>query len=242
MRGFMDLKLDKRLEWIKRKVEQANAKGLVFGLSGGIDSAVVAALAKRVFPENSLGLIMPCESIEEDEQDARLIANSLNLKVEKVDLTSTYQALLKASFESKNPLARANIKPRLRMTSLYYYAQDLSYLVAGGSNASELYLGYFTKHGDSGVDILPIADLVKEDVFKLAKELNIPEKIINRKPSAGLWKGQTDEDEMGFSYREIDGHLKGEKINPDTLKRIKELNLRSEHKRAMAPSFSSEEE
>lgn len=233
----MSLELEKRVEWIKETVMGAGAKGLVFGLSGGIDSAVVAGLAMLAFPETSLGLIMPCESLDEDEEDALLVANALGLPTEKVDLTNTYRELIKASFDSEHKMAKANIKPRLRMTTLYYYAQSLNRLVAGGSNKSELYLGYYTKHGDSGVDMLLISDLVKEEVFELAEELKIPKKIIDKKPSAGLWKGQTDEDEMGFRYKDIDGFLRGEDVPEEALKKITRLHSISHHKRRMAPMF-----
>lgn len=187
------------VEWINEKVIDAGCDGVVFGLSGGIDSAVVAAIAKQAFPENSLGLIMPCHSIEEDEKHARLVADKINLNIEKVDLTSTYDELVKnIKKKEHNQLALSNIKPRLRMTTLYYYAQINNYLVLGPTNKSEFVTGYFTKHGDSGVDLLPIADFVKGEIYEMARILDIPKEIINKPPSAGLVKNQTDEDEMGI--------------------------------------------
>lgn len=189
------------VEWINEKVIDAGCDGVVFGLSGGIDSAVVAAIAKQAFPENSLGLIMPCHSIEEDEKHARLVADKINLNIEKVDLTSTYDELVKnIKKKEHNQLALSNIKPRLRMTTLYYYAQINNYLVLGPTNKSEFVTGYFTKHGDSGVDLLPIADFVKGEIYEMARILDIPKEIINKPPSAGLVKNQTDEDEMGIKY------------------------------------------
>lgn len=224
--------------WLRERAQEAHAKGFIFGLSGGIDSAVVAGLAKRVFPENSLGLIMPCDSIEDDKNDALKIAKSLDLEVKVVDLTNTYNELLKASFTSENKLARSNIKPRLRMTTLYYYGQDLGYLVVGPSNGSEWYVGYSTKYGDSGADIYPIANILKTDIFKLAKALDLPDFIIEKKPSAGLWKGQSDESEMGFTYEVLDSYIRGEKIPEEEIKKkIDGMHNRSNHKRVPVPMF-----
>lgn len=224
--------------WLRERAQEAHAKGFIFGLSGGIDSAVVAGLAKRVFPENSLGLIMPCDSIDDDKNDALKIAKSLDLEVKVVDLTNTYNELLKASFTSENKLARSNIKPRLRMTTLYYYGQDLGYLVVGPSNGSEWYVGYSTKYGDSGADIYPIANILKTDIFKLAKALDLPDFIIEKKPSAGLWKGQSDESEMGFTYEVLDSYIRGEKIPEEEIKKkIDGMHNRSNHKRMPVPMF-----
>ncbi|RVU54994.1 NAD(+) synthase [Anaerosphaera multitolerans] len=229
--------IDPIVNWLKEKVEETGSRGLVFGLSGGIDSAVIAGLAKRAFPGNSLGLIMPCESLKEDEEDARLVAKSLDLEIEKVDLTETYRTLLRDSFTSENRMAKSNIKPRLRMTTLYYYAQDRGYLVCGSSNASEFYIGYYTKNGDSGVDILPLVDFLKEDIFAMARELNIPQQIIDKKPSAGLWENQTDEMEMGFSYEQLDAHIKGEKVEEEVAEKIEYMHRVSEHKRKFAAMY-----
>lgn len=224
--------------WLRERAQEAHAKGFIFGLSGGIDSAVVAGLAKRVFPENSLGLIMPCDSIDDDKNDALKIAKSLDLEVKVVDLTNTYNELLKASFTSENKLARSNIKPRLRMTTLYYYGQDLGFLVVGPSNGSEWYVGYSTKYGDSGADIYPIANILKTDIFKLAKALDLPDFIIEKKPSAGLWKGQSDESEMGFTYEVLDSYIRGEKIPEEEIKKkIDGMHNRSNHKRMPVPMF-----
>lgn len=226
------------VKWTEDYAKKVGAKGFVFGLSGGIDSAVVAAVAKRVFPENSLGLIMPCDSIDKDREDALKIAEVLGLDTKTIDLTSTFYELMKASFTSENKMARSNIKPRLRMTTLYYYAQDLGYLVLGPSNASECYLGYSTKYGDSGADIMPIANILKTDIFKIAEELGLPDFIINKKPSAGLWAGQTDEDEMGFTYEVLDSYIRGEKIPDKEVKeKIDRMHKNSEHKRIMPPKF-----
>lgn len=233
----IDKTIDDLLIWLRERVEEAGAKGLVFGLSGGIDSAVMAGLAKKAFPNNSLGLIMPCHSKEEDEEDARLVAEALGLEVEKIDLTKTYDSLIKEAGAGASDLARSNIKPRLRMTSLYYVGQNKSYLVAGPTNKSEFEIGYFTKYGDSGVDLLPLVDFLKEDIYRLAEALQIPEKIINKKPSAGLVDGQTDEEDMGFDYGSLDGYLKGQATEKDLSRKIARMNKASKHKREYPPMF-----
>ena len=150
------------VEWLQEKVKDANAKGVVFGLSGGVDSAVVAGIAKLAFGDNCMGIMMPCHSNPIDEEHAKLVAEALNLKTQKVDVSNTFDTLYGAiEEENKSKMAMINIKPRLRMTTLYYFAQNNNYLVLGGSNKSEMTVGYFTKFGDSGSDLLPIASFVK---------------------------------------------------------------------------------
>lgn len=226
------------IKWMKEKVEEAGCRGLVFGLSGGIDSAVVAALAKEAFPDNALGVIMPAHSNKEDEEHAKLVADALDLEITKVDLTGVFDKLVEVvNHNESNKLATANVKPRLRMTTLYYFAQNNKYLVAGTGNKSELTIGYYTKHGDSGVDILPIADFVKEEVRELARHLNIPEIIITKPPSAGLWENQTDEDEMGFSYKELDTYIKTGQADEKIKEKIDRMNKLSAHKTKTALKF-----
>jgi NAD+ synthase len=220
------------IEWLKTRVKEAGAKGVVFGLSGGIDSAVVAALAKRAFGDDMLGIIMPCNSLQEDEEHARLLAKELQIPITKVDLSKTYNTFIEASeFETEHILAKSNVKPRLRMTTLYYFGQANNYLVCGTSNKSEYEIGYFTKYGDSGSDLLPIVDLIKEEVRDLAIYLGVPKIIVEKAPSAGLWEGQTDEDEMGISYKNLDAYIKGEEVEEEVKNKIQKMNKRSEHKR-----------
>ncbi|MDP2044214.1 MAG: NAD+ synthase, partial [Candidatus Omnitrophota bacterium] len=198
---------NKIISWIKQKVKDSGAKGIVMGLSGGVDSAVVAALCKKAVGRNNLlVLFMPCNSNAQDLKDAKLVARSLGLKSKLVDLSSVYNNFLKV-LPAAGGLARGNLKPRLRMSTLYYFANKLNYLVCGTGNKSELMVGYFTKYGDGGVDILPIADLFKRQVRRLAQELSIPQGIITKPPTAGLWHGQTDEGEMGITYNELDDIL-----------------------------------
>lgn len=234
----IDKVIDDLVKWMQDIVKNASANGIVFGLSGGIDSAVIAGLAKKAFGDNCLGLIMPIESNPEDQVHAKLVADSLKLKTELVDLSATYDSLIKATgLDSNNKMAKANIKPRLRMTTLYYYGQDRNYLVSGSSNASEFFVGYFTKYGDSGSDLLPLVGFLKYEVFELAKALKIPDVIINKKPSAGLWDDQTDEDEMGFGYDVLDNYIKTGQGPEDLVLKIKRMNEISDHKRKYASVF-----
>ncbi len=230
--------------WISDRVEEADAAGVVFGLSGGVDSSVVAALAKRACPESCLGLLMPSHSDPSDAQDAMEVARHLGVPVEEVHLTDPYDVLLDALRvpalpPRETPLAVANIKPRLRMITLYYFANSMNYLVVGTGNRSEATVGYFTKYGDGGVDILPLANLTKSRVVELARHLGIPERVIAKQPSAGLWKGQTDEVELGVTYADIDSYLAGGRVEPEVLKRIRGLEAASRHKGEMpqVPDF-----
>jgi NAD+ synthase len=226
--------------WIKKKVKEAGSKGVVLGLSGGIDSAVVAVLCKRAFPDNTLCINLPCYSNPEDQEHAKLVADKFALQYKVIVLDSLYDGLLKLlSADTVNPalnrLSKSNLKVRLRMVTLYYHANRLNYLVVGSSNRSELAVGYFTKWGDGGVDMMPIGNLVKQEVIELAKYLGIPKPIIDKPPSAGLWPGQTDESEMGFTYDALDRYLLTGKAGAKVKKTIELLHTRSEHKRKLPP-------
>ncbi|QQY80515.1 NAD+ synthase [Keratinibaculum paraultunense] len=235
--------INELVQWLRLKVKEANSNGVVFGLSGGVDSAVVAGLAKRAFPNNSLGIIMPCHSNPIDEEHALLVADSIGLKTEKVDLTSVYDEFIAmVPIEKTNTLAKANIKPRLRMTTLYYYAASYNYLVLGCSNKSEFTIGYFTKHGDSGVDLFPIANFVKKDIWEMAEYLDIPQIIIEKPPTAGLWDDQTDEDEIGFGYDILDNYILYKTGPENIVKKIEKMNKTSKHKREFPPIFISQKE
>src|SRR5699024_327492 len=182
----VEIIVDDLVKWLKLKVKDAGAKGLLFGLSGGVDSAVMAGLSKMAFPNTSLGIIMPCHSNPIDEEHGLLVAESLELETKKVDLTKTFDNLVESSdLDINNKMAAANIKPRLRMTTLYYFAQSMNFLVAGPTNKSEFVTGYFTKHGDSSVDLLPLASFVKKEIWDIARYLNIPDIVIEKVPEAG---------------------------------------------------------
>lgn len=239
----IDQKIDHVVMWLQDQVKQSGTKGILVGLSGGIDSSVVAFLLKKAFPNDSLGVILPCKSHSKDAEDAYALAEAVGIKHFEIQLTDAHQDLLKgidAAFEGavyeNDQLTDANLRARLRMTTLYGVANKLGYLVAGTDNAAELLTGYFTKYGDGGVDILPIAHLTKGEVYDWAKHLGVPASIIERPPSAGLWEGQTDEDEMGTTYNMIDKYLNGEMIPEKDEAIIEGLNKKSEHKRRMPPA------
>ncbi len=234
----MKERLERIAQWIKNKILEAGAQGAVLGLSGGVDSSVVAVLCKKVFPQNTLALIMPCHSHPQDMQDAVKVAEKFDIKYFVIDLSAVYDRLLETvlqNVERSYFIAEANIKSRLRMTVLYYYANLYNYLVVGTGNKSEILTGYFTKYGDGGVDIEPIGNLYKTEVYEAAKILGIPESILNKKPSAGLWVGQTDEQEMGISYEELDRYLQTGEGSPHVTERVENMIKKSAHKRSIPP-------
>jgi NAD+ synthase len=236
------------VNFIKEYVEQAGVKGAVLGLSGGIDSSLVAALASRALgPKNILGLIMPVDKEKDTKNisDAKLVAEFLGIPYKLFELKNAV-----ASFDPLNldRVARGNLAARLRMVTWYAYANQENRLVLGTGNKTELMIGYFTKYGDGGTDILPIGELYKVNVRDLAKHLEIPEAIIKKAPSAGLWEGQTDEGEIGITYPELDSilflHLEQGleeseivKQGIDEIKVRKVLNMiaRTQHKRDPLP-------
>ena len=244
------------VDWMEERVRRSGSRGIAVGLSGGIDSAVVIGLAKMAVPGQVVGVMMPCHSDPQDEADARLAASHFGIPAIRIDLAPTYDRLvgdLRATLGELPPAQRpevcddpaspgtrlplANVKPRLRMTSLYFVANSLNYLVAGTGNRSELTIGYFTKYGDGGVDLLPIGRLFKSQVRTLARELGVPAPIIDKAPSAGLWLGQTDEAEMGFSYADLESYLTSgvDAVTGHVAERIERLARASDHKRALAP-------
>lgn len=248
-------------DWMKAQIAAAGSRGIVVGLSGGIDSAVVAGLATMAVPGHVAGVLLPCHSDPRDEADATLAADHFGIPAIRVDLAPAYDRLLLdlrtaiahlpagqrpiLVHDEIDPKARvpvANIKPRLRMTSLYFVANSLNYLVAGTGNRSELTIGYFTKYGDGGVDLLPIGGLLKSEVRAIARDLEVPEPIIEKAPSAGLWEGQTDESEMGFSYADLERYLMEgpDAVPPALALRIERLARASDHKRELPPVFNSE--
>ena len=229
--------------WIRDKVEEANSRGIVVGLSGGVDSSCVAVLSKMAMGDNMLGLIMPCQSDPQDEKLAGILAEKFDIKTERRVLDPVYEKFLEVlSSVDKNALS--NLKPRLRMATLYYFTNSLNYLVAGTGNKSEIMVGYFTKYGDGGADILPLGGLLKTEVKELAKKLSIPEEIIERVPSAGLWEGQTDEGELSLRYEDLDKAIvaieRGKSkdfFSQEIIVKVTELIRASEHKRLPVPIY-----
>jgi NAD+ synthase len=235
-------------KWIIDYVKSANVNGVVLGMSGGIDSAVTATLCVNALgKENVVGLGLPCYSLSKDLNDAEQYAKKLGIKFIKIDLTDLYNSFLKMTeklFES-NQIAMANLKPRLRMITIYFVGQSLGKnLVAGTGNRTELAIGYFTKFGDGGVDFEPIGDLYKCEVREIAKILNVPKNIIQKPPSAGLWEGQTDEDEIGLTYEtldkiifRIDKNLNLDDLNQEDVLKVKKMMKSAHHKNSIPPFY-----
>lgn len=234
------------VKWLRKKVTEAGVKGLLVGLSGGLDSAVVSHLIKRAFPDNSLAVIMPIHSNPNDIEHALKVAESCGIKHTTVNLTETHNIMIDSIKqatpigdwnEQNERIADANLRARLRMSTLYTIATHYNYLVVGTDNAAEWFTGYFTKFGDGGVDIQPIIDLTKREVAELATYLGVPPEVIDKQPSADLWIGQTDEEEMGTSYDMIDNYLDGIAIPDEDRELIEQMHKRTAHKRQIAPQF-----
>jgi NAD+ synthase len=234
---------EKLIMWIRDKVLAAGCKGVVVGISGGLDSSVLAALCQRAFPQSMLGVIMPCYSSQKDIKHARTVVRKFSIPIKAVVLDTVFDNLLKVLPSDRvdpnaSRLAEGNLKARLRMLTLYYFANKLKYMVAGSGNRSELSIGYFTKYGDGGVDILPLGTLVKGQVKELGSFLGIPQEIIDKPPSAGLWHGQTDEGELGLSYDELDRYLITGEASNELRERIESMIATNSHKRLPPPVAS----
>ncbi len=233
----------KLIWWIRDKVSATGCKGVVVGMSGGLDSSVLAVLCQRAFPHNMLGVLMPCHSSHEDREHAQAVASQFFIPTKIVVLDAVFDTLLKAVASDRvestgRRVAKSNLKVRFRMLTLYYFANQLKYMVAGSGNRSELSIGYFTKYGDGGVDILPLGNLVKGQVRELASFLGIPQQIIDKPPSAGLWPGQTDEGELGLSYEELDRYLVTGEASNELREKIESMIAASNHKR-LPPSVAN---
>ena len=251
--------------WMKEYCKQAGTKGYVVGLSGGIDSSVIACLAvKAVGKENVIGVMMPCDSMEDSIDDAKILAKNLEIKNVMMGLYTTFEQLtndLTTKVGTDHPeeypnidlsdRAKGNIKARLRMTALYSIAEAYGYLVAGTGNKSELMCGYFTKGGDGMVDIEPIGNYYKTHVYKMADEMpEIPENVKTKAPSADLFEGQTDEEELGMSYAELDQILiacstyhtwhsvyADQGIEEEKFKKVVSMIVKSIHKNEVPPRY-----
>lgn len=221
--------------WLRSCVQAAGAGGVVFGLSGGVDSAAVAGLAARAFPDTHLALLLPTCSDPAHLQDARRVVDRFKLKSKEISLDDVYgqysRTLGVAPQEQETfDLPLANLKARLRMAAIYYHANRFNYLVAGTGNRSELTIGYFTKYGDGGADLMPLGHLVKSDVNHLAVELGVPSAIIEKPATAGLWPGMTDEQELGFTYKQLEQYLLGVVDEDGLQEEIDSRRRRNAHK------------
>lgn len=235
----------KRVAFIQEVLASAQADGIVYGNSGGKDSALVGILCQKACPR-TLGLIMPCGSkrnLNEDMDDAYLVASQFGIEQRVIDLTPVRDELLcqVSAMTELSPSAQANVAPRLRMTTLYAIAASENRLVAGTGNRSEGYMGYFTKWGDGAYDFNPIADLTVTEILAFLRFLEAPERLISKAPSAGLYDGQTDEDEMGVAYHSIDAFLLTGNTGARDQSIIEKYHKNSEHKRRMPITYQEQE-
>ncbi len=235
------------IKWIREYVEKTGANGVVVGNSGGKDSAVVIAMAtKALGKERVLTVAMPCNSIQADLEDARLVSEKFDVKFLNIDLSESYNKfedsinneISKINIEL-NKEAKVNIKPRLRMTTLYGIAQSLGYLVIGTGNLCERMVGYTTKWGDSASDFNPIANFTVDEVLAIGEYLGVPDKIIHKAPNDGLG-GQTDEEKMGVTYKQIAEYIETGKTDLVAMANIEKRNRSSKHKRTMVPVYEFE--
>lgn len=233
---------DKIVKFIRDYFDEYNLGGVVIGISGGKDSGVVAGLfAEAIGPENIVGITMPCHSKNTDRNDAKLVSDYYGFKMLNMDLTETFETfkdqikLLGDFTEEELKNSDINLKPRLRMATLYYIAaletalKGKTYIVAGTGNKCEEFVGYFTKGGDSVSDIKVIADLTVDEVIAIGEELNVPKEVLYKAPSDGL-SGMTDEDKLGVKYKDIAKYMNDEELDEDVKQKIKKLHDNSRHK------------
>lgn len=257
---------DQVVRWLREQYDRIGADRFVLGLSGGIDSAVVAGLcARAVGPEKVLGVMMPSASNPDDAREAQKVADAFGIRTMSIDLTDAANTVFAVmpdhesifgevlgedvpdDLTGRAVLARANVRPRLRMITLYYLANLTRGVVVGTGNKSELMIGYFTKYGDGGVDLFALTDLYKYEVRAIARVIGVPESVITRPPSAGLWEGQTDENEIGLTYETLDHTLQAiergetDDVDPDVLAKVKGMIASTAHKRTTVPAFSRQD-
>ena len=227
-------------KFLKDYLDNSHLDGYVLGLSGGVDSSLVAALAKNAVGKDKLMCIMiPIDSHPSDLEDAKKVAEALDLRTLVIDGSESFHKTVE-QFEKQgiilDKMSKSNLKVRIRMTILYAYGQTFRSLVLGTDNMDERYTGYFTKYGDGAADVLPIVYLTKGEVVEAAKIKGVPTSLAERTPSAGLFEGQTDETEMGVLYKDLDHYLLGGEVDPKVKERIEHLHRISEHKRSPIPT------
>ncbi|HWR24679.1 MAG TPA: NAD+ synthase, partial [Methanosarcina sp.] len=249
----LEIAQNKIIDFIRKETSKACVNGAVIGISGGIDSALVAALSVQALGKDKvLGIHMPESGLTpvQDGKDAKILADRLGIEFQTIDISGIISAFMAAIPESENAnrLSRGNLKARVRMVLLYFHANQMNRMVIGTGNKTEILLGYYTKYGDGGVDLEPIGGLYKTEVWELSRRLEIPDSLITKKPSAGLWAGQTDEAELGISYVKVDKMLRMLEANkePELILKTLEVSIeqlnsvmkrieRNEHKRKAPP-------
>jgi len=235
------LETEKRVAFIRERLEESHAAGIIYGNSGGKDCTLVGILCKLAC-DNTIGVRMPCQSKRnygEDFEDAADAAEQFGIETRTVDITAAKEAMTAelSKVTELNNAALTNINPRLRMITVYAIAAAENRLVAGTGNRSERHMGYFTKWGDGGCDFNPIGDLTVREVYEYLDYFNAPENIRKKPPSAGLFEGQTDEDDMGVTYAAIDKYLLEGEVDEKDRQIIDRYHSRSEHKRRMPPIY-----
>jgi len=245
---FLSISPEKRIiNFIKRKIKESGAKGGIVGVSGGLDSSVTAYLAKEALGKKAIFLWLPVAKNYLFRKNLRLLEKKLKTKIKEIDLQNIYKNFL-TILPHGDKLSKGNLRPRIRMAILYYFANLKQLLVIGTANSSEIALGYFTKYGDGGADILPLGDLYKTEVIEMARRLKLPEEIIEATPTPELWPGQTTEKEIGFSYQKLDTILKLlsqgfevkeisflTNISGEKIKNILERKRKNAHKLSLPP-------
>lgn len=240
MRDYKE-ELEGRVEFIRGILRDSGADGIVYGNSGGKDSALVGALCKAAC-DNTVGIIMPCSSKRNfglDRDDGLTVAKHFSIETRELDLSPVKEAMAGAlsGVTELSAMGSANINPRLRMTALYAVAASENRLVAGTGNRSEAYLGYFTKWGDGAHDFNPIADLTVTEIYEFLRYLGCPSCVIDKAPSAGLFDGQTDEGETGVGYAELDRYLLTGEGSEELVEKVERMHGASEHKRSAVPTY-----
>ena len=241
MRNY-EKEFENRVSFIRDIIAESGADGIVYGNSGGKDSALVGILCKAAC-DNTIGILMPCASkrnYHQDSEDGLTVAKQYQIETRTIDLTPVRESAVQqiSAAATLNSAALTNLAPRLRMLTLYAASASENLLVAGTGNRSEAYVGYFTKWGDGAHDFNPISDLTVTEIYEFLRWLNAPVCIIEKAPSAGLFDGQTDEQEMGITYKELDAYRFGKKISDTAKQTIQRMHDKSEHKRAGAKHYA----
>ena len=239
--------IDGVINWIREYVESSHAKGVVVGNSGGKDSATVLALASKALGKDRvLAIGMPCNSIPQDLDDAQLVANTFGVRMIEINLTNPYDLYEQTLIDSldNNDIklineSKVNIKPRLRMTTLYAVAQSLGYLVIGTGNLCEAMVGYTTKWGDNASDLNPLVHFTVDEVRFIGSYLGVPDQIVHKAPADGLGR-QTDEEKLGVTYKQIEEYIETGKTDPEAMAIIKDKYEKTRHKRSLVPVYKVE--